>query len=403
MNWTGSERSLHSFLTEEIKQFMVKTSSIHISTGCVIRVLLISHPFSITGGLSFAGLTADNLFINEINSVKVDDWMTTSTEQEVKSSLYIKNEFAVRGDLYTGSVNGIQLEEGLQSSEKNPTISGPVHLSHMSVSNLTTDGKINGVDISAAAKQRKKHIYWSSNGEGIILDGKVEVKDAFSASLNDIPLDSFDSAYWKKNQKNTIPSSLFSFGPNKVSATICSVNTLNSFSFESDLVLTGRDGSITNTVQFLSPVLVNGEVETPPGVTLNDVDISSVEMDIVRRSDGNRKVGGKKEFISPIQGKDGLNVGEVNGIMLDDQLVLLDGKKKQVIKGKKTFSDLVTVSGGLVSNVDCELKGTLNGIYLERVEKDTLQRGKDKLIIKSDIIFSESTQGKFLPNSFQAN
>jgi len=350
------------------------------------------------GDLSSGKLKVDDLEVETINGVYVDDWMTTSTNQEILSRIHILGELKLRRDLYTESINDIRLADGVQRTEPNVRISGPLELSSFTLGNLTLAPyrTLNGLHISSAANLRKKHIYWTESGDGLSLDGNIEGIRLESSALNGVPFHSLRDAYWRTNVSNQIPNH-FNFGSAKVLVEAAfQTDTLNSAHVETDLVRTSSDGVIRRNLQFSSDVIVNGALGMADGGEINSYDISQVATDIVRTTDGKRRISGRKTFLDWIEAKGGVRLKDVNGLSLERELIFLEGYGTQEI-GRKGFRDVVGTQ--VEADVDVQVDGTLNGEKLMEIRKSTVYEDQERIKIHGNVIFEKSIAGKDLAHA----
>lgn len=343
--------------------------------------------------------------INGVNLTELDrDVMRVNGDQNITGTLIFEKGFTVNGSIdIKGLVNGVDISElktrAVSIDEENEITGRKIFLK-----NVTVDGDVefkkplNGLNVteflsnivqkSKAQVIRAEKTFASPSGVRV---ASLKARDInVSGLIDNVDLTQLDSNAVKLSSNQELQGEYVFLNQTKFEGNIEVKGRVNDVDIPSDVLLTSGDQFITGKKSFKnlaakSNINVTGKVD--------GVDLSEFAKTVVTLST-NQTISGQKSFISDftIQGNVELpNNGTVNGIDVSEQVLMTDGPV--FITGEKTFTTELAVTG------DLNVTGLVNGIDVEKLNRDIARvNGKQQLIGKNTFYKDLTVRGMIFDN-----
>lgn len=324
-----------------------------------------------------------DLTVVRVNDILWSDIIDRDSDTVI-TSVFTFGMVDVTGDIICDDINGIDISEEAVFITGDQTIEGRVIFeTDVTVENqvfMEEFAEINGVDPSDLKN--------GMDGSGvvfidkdIVVEGSLSVKGNVSARIvNDIVLTGFEDNYWRKTKDQKIL-----FNTQMPSASFNSeltVGTLNGIK-TSDYLHTIGDQIVTGQYIFDDTVTIKGDLVMADFKTIDGVDVSELELDIVTL-DGDQTLTGFNIFNGHVDVMQNLVVtGTINDISIPDDVMRVD--VENIHTGSLTFTGNI-----FVTNLELEhdvTVGSVNGYDLSMIVADTVYKNEDITIYGVGISF----------------
>lgn len=337
-----------------------------------------------------------NLYTRVIDGTEFKNLLNRNSPQHIDSTFDVASTLHFKDNLKTGTINGEDFRQAASVHEQ-VTIQTPVLLNEGKVGQvrLGKHVKINGHDLGEiiSSPKRTRHIYSTENGQPIHVTGLTTASALYTNSIFQLPVVDIEKKLWRTNYLNVVPNSLFLQGRNVTVVNKFETTTTNGMHIPQDLILLDANQVIESPIHFTGPVIVRGNVDMDTGVKMNKLDFSEISKFIVR-PDFHGKIEGNKIFTKPLVTGLGIKVQEVNGVILERDVVMLNAYGRefpQIMNEHVTFGSLKVKA----MEVDCDVQvmGTTNDHNLKQVVATTAYKNED-LKIYTDLVFEEPLESK---------
>ena len=337
--------------------------------------------------------------INGVNVSELNkDVMRISGDQNVSGTLIFNEGFTVNGSInIKGLVNGVDLSElntsavsidgeneitGRKIFLKNVTVAGDVSfnkpLNGINVTEFLSNIVLKSKDQVITAEKK----FASPSGVGV---ASLKARDISVRGLIDnVDITQLDSNVVKLSSDQELHGEYVFLNQTKFKGNVEVKGLVNDVDIPSDVLLTSGDQIITGKKSFKnlaakSNMNVTGKVD--------GVDLSEFAKTIVTLST-NQTISGQKSFHSGVSAQRNVELpinGTVNGIDVSEEVLMTDGPI--FIAGKKTFTT------GLAINGDLNVTGLVNGIDVEKLNRDIVRKNGKQQLTGNNTFYQELLVG----------
>jgi len=225
-----------------------------------------------------------------------------------------------------------------------------------------------------------KRAFGSVTFDSLRVRGNVQVN-----RLNDILINELKTKYWIKNYRQVIDVPVVVKSPVRIQR--LGVERLNSNLFPSDFVVNkpNTEQLITGSKAFVNAAVLNGSFITSTNTKVNGLNLNRLDSRIVQNLQLINKrdnstipdfIGGFKKFQTlEVQGN--LYVNRLNGMRLENDLLLRNSVNEQIVTGSKRFENnsLVTVRGQVDVGDGLYVRNSINRLNLTDWLHDVVLKG----------------------------
>ena len=225
----------------------------------------------------------------------------------------------------------------------------------------------------------------------ITFDSLRILGNAQTNKINEISMKDLKTKYWIKNYKQIIDV------PVQLNSPIIKIHSLNltrlnDHLFPSDYVINkpNTEQLITGSKVFVNAAVVNGSFITSlntkvNGLNLNRLDSRIVQnLQLINKRDNSTMtdyIGGYKKF-QTLEVEGNLFVNRLNGLKIDEDILLRNSQREQVIVGKKNFENnpFVIALGTIQVGDSLFIRKSINKINLNEWAQDVVLKGTPEII-----------------------
>ncbi|KAK9890079.1 hypothetical protein WA026_008891 [Henosepilachna vigintioctopunctata] len=320
---------------------------------------------AINGNLKLKKFESNLLDLETLNGVNIENFLTTSTDQNISSSISFR--FIYTSNVTANTVNNISLPESV-AFLRNPIIKGPVSIEDI---HITGDLILNNYFNSSEFLKKNQHIVGTNESDllqiytgKIRIKGNLRVKNLVALSSSSVLIGEeedelkpyFRDTYWMKSYNQIIP--VHAEMQRGLTTPHLQTKLLNGFEIRN--LMLNNSSKILPTifafenVTFMGNILLDDEkIHTPNLMKINAESI---------KNNGTFVIHGKKIFqdSSKIQN---LSAERLNDTKQDD-LVTKTGPTNFI--GKKIFERLVVNGDFVTSEFSCEAMNSFDLIQLQQ-------------------------------------
>ena len=207
--------------------------------------------------------------------------------------------------------------------------------------------------------------------------------------INEIPLKNLTSQYWIKNYQQVIDVPVSVNAPTKIQR--MHIQQLNGHQFPADYVVNkpNTEQLITGGKVFVNAAVLNGSFITSPNTKMNGLNLNRLDsrivqnLQLVSRRDNSTVpdfIGGHKKF-QTLEVEGNLFVNRLNGMRLDEDILLRNSPREQLVVGKKQFQNnqFVNVLGSVGVGEDLSVRDSINKVNLYTWLQDVVLKGTPEI------------------------
>ncbi|XP_042218448.1 uncharacterized protein LOC121863747 [Homarus americanus] len=346
-------------------------------------------PVMYTESLTVAG----NLLATTINGVEWDDLLDLDSPNLVSTNYYFVNA-VVTDVVRSNNINGLDLSEDVVVVDTQQSITGRVtFMTDVEVTGargvvMEDGGTVNGIDPS--------QLYLKTDSlVNLIIDEEVHLNgplkctgDVVATTVNGLVLDAIEDRYWRRSVNQNIGVGLhINRAEFRGPVTGITINGNNM----ADFLHTSGFQYIIGHYTFKGPVVVEGNLEMEAYKTVDGVDVSELDKNVVKLF-GEETIEGFINFSGSIMVVGDLVLtGLLNGLRIPSDLMLLDHALSHT--GHLVFRNDVVVTGiTLSSNL---MVDTINGMDVEAAASQLVLDDENSTVI-GDLQFTGDVNVQYL-------
>ncbi|CAH1961343.1 unnamed protein product [Acanthoscelides obtectus] len=330
-------------------------------------VFVVGNTTHIDGPLFISKLKTGNLTVKTLNGIPVDKFLTTSTDQVIKSNISFDTIFVK--NINVNITNGIRLSTDAVTFED--TVIGPITIDELNVldtlkvASKLNESLFNNIDGDTLEPKEKGLQHYT---------GKVKIKgNLYLKNLKTLPRTKIlvsdheinpdiSKVYWTKSTRQEIPVNVtFRKG-----LTIPHLLTENLNGIQFDRYLTTSSDPKYETTYVFDNVVVLGNVKLSNLDADHRPNLTKIDQEAVKTS-GVFSIRGRKKYPKSLTVKN-LVAENIGGI--DTSNALHSKMSNVTIKGKKRFETL-TVTGNLTLEKENKVD-RINGVKLKEFSEDII-------------------------------
>lgn len=331
----------------------------------------------------------------QVNNLNLQtDLLNLHNSQVFDGELIFKQPTVISNNLNASMVNSINFKNEVVYRN---SLSPQFIISHKTFdqdlvlyNNLTMkDGTtIDYVDPSELVKHslnNVKRTFGSVTFDNLRVRGNVQTN-----RINEIAIKDLKTKYWIKNYRQIIDIPISIESPVKIQN--LNIQRLNGHLFPSDYVVNkpNTEQLITGSKVFVNAAVLNGSFVTSPNTKLNNLNLNKLDsrivqnLQLINRRDNSTIIdyinGFKKFQTLEIEGN--LYVNRLNGMKLEEDILLRNSQSEQVISGRKSFMNCPYVNVKGLVNVGDSLfvRKSINKLNLNDWMNDIVLKGTPDII-----------------------